>query len=244
MLDIQDKNGNSALLNAINNLEQGQIKIKLIKEMINKFNADYTLQNNDGNNSLIMSAHLGNNDLLGIIFMKMLHDEANSKPIGSKKLSSDDVCKLRNKKSDDVLNVAIRAKSKDCIKMLIEVANMTVTKEHLSLAKESINESNNVYLLVKWFYELQDNEKLNHTGQQSRNNNVMKPTEEVKGKVKEYYIKNKLGSKTQRDYNNTVTSEQMTFENTKVTNRLKDTLENIKFDQSNPKNDKDEIMLM
>lgn len=46
-------------MQAISNLGSGQSKLKLVKEMI-KLNADYTIQNNEGNNALMLSTKIQN----------------------------------------------------------------------------------------------------------------------------------------------------------------------------------------
>ena len=78
-----------------------------------------------------------------------------------------------------------------------------------------------------------ENNHIENNAKQSRNHNVLKSKEEVKGKVKDYIVKDKLGIKTHRNYNNTLSSDLMTFENTKSTNRLKDTLDKINSNINN-----------
>lgn len=230
ILDMQNDLGNTCLMQAIVNMSQGHTKTKLARELI-KLNADFTIQNNEGNNAIMLAAKLGNVDLLNIIILKILNDELNNQLAGKNKMTSTDLFKLKNNQKDDVLDIAIKSKSKDCIVRLIDLANMKITKDHLQLAKEYSTNESKIYPLIKKYYEEQENDTLVDTSKQSRNHNPLKSKEEVKGKVREYYIKDKLGAKTHRNYNNTISSNLLTFENTKSTSRLKDTLEKVHIDK-------------
>jgi hypothetical protein len=68
--------------------------------------------------------------------------------------------------------------------------------------------------------------------------NNIKSTDEIKGKVTDYYIHNKLNSK--RD--NLGSSEAINFEETKSTNRLKNTLEKMTIERDNIKDDRDKLL--
>lgn len=76
---------------------------------------------------------------------------------------------------------------------------------------------------------------------QSRNFNGTKSKEEVKSKVTDYYIKDKLNSKKVREFIMT-TSDQLTFDETKASNRLKDTLEKLTIERDNIKDDRDKLL--
>lgn len=147
------------MLIAILKLSEGSAKIALIKDII-KLDADVSLQNNDGNNAIILSAKLGNAEILGMIIMKILNDELNNKLIGKTLLTTDTVLKMRNRESEDALMVAIRAKSKECISILIDIANIPITREHLYQAKELINDNSKLYSLLKKKYQDQDGKAL------------------------------------------------------------------------------------
>jgi ankyrin repeat protein len=66
ILDIQDNDGNTCLLQAILDLVEGSSKLNLVKEMV-KLDADFTIQNHDGDNALLLAAKIPNPDLLGML---------------------------------------------------------------------------------------------------------------------------------------------------------------------------------
>lgn len=66
ILDIQDNDGNTCLLQAIIDLVEGSSKLNLVKEMV-KLDADFTIQNHEGNNALLLAAKIPNPDLLGML---------------------------------------------------------------------------------------------------------------------------------------------------------------------------------
>ena len=168
--------------------------------------------------------------------MKMLNDELDNKLIGKNVLTSEAVLKLRNKQSEDVLLASIKTKSKECISILTDIANFVITKEHLQQAKEFINDNSKVYSLIKKRYQEQGRKYQSldflatnigsNDKKQSRNYNATKSTEEIKGKVTDYYIKDRLTSK--REYMHS-TVENLNFEETKATSRLKDTQEKLQY---------------
>jgi hypothetical protein len=81
---------------------------------------------------------------------------------------------------------------------------------------------------------LEDNDN-----KQSRNHmNNKKSTDEIKVKVTDYYIHNKLNSK--RDILGS--SEAINFEETKATNTLKNTLEKMTIERDNIKDDRDKLL--
>ena len=71
--------------------------------------------------------------------------------------------------------------------------------------------------------------------------NGTRSKEEIKGKASDYYIKDKLSSKAVREYALS-TSDQLTFDETKATSRLKDTLEKIAIERDHFKDDRDKLM--
>jgi ankyrin repeat protein len=87
-------------------------KLNLVKEII-KLNADFLIQNDEGENALFISAKLGNSDIFGMLIMKMLNDELENKLIGRLKMKSTDVFKMVNNQNEDLLMTAIKSKSKD-----------------------------------------------------------------------------------------------------------------------------------
>lgn len=75
---------------------------------------------------------------------------------------------------------------------------------------------------------------------QSRNLIGAKSTENIKGKVTDYYLKDRLNSK--RDYMHG-TIDHLNFEETKAsTSRLKDTLEKITIERDHIKDDRDKLL--
>ena len=88
-----------------------------------------------------------------------------------------------------------------------------------------------------------DNTKLASDKKQSRNMNGTKSKEEIKGKASDYYIKDKLASKVVREYVLSST-DQLTFDETKATSRLKDTLEKIAVERDHFKDDRDKLLLL
>ena len=88
-----------------------------------------------------------------------------------------------------------------------------------------------MYLGSSW---LEDNDN-----RQSRNHmNNKKPTDEIKVKVTDYYINNKLNSK--RDILGS--NEAINFEETKATITLKNTLEKMTIERDNIKDDRDKLL--
>jgi ankyrin repeat protein len=152
---MQDNLGNTVLMQAIANLSEGSAKINLVKDII-KADADFSVQNKEGNNPIILLSRLGNAEALGMLIMKMLNDELNRKLIGSSLLTTDAIMKMKNNDNEDALMAAIKSKSKECINILIDIANMPITKEHLFQAKELINDNSKVYSLLKRKYHDQD----------------------------------------------------------------------------------------
>jgi hypothetical protein len=71
--------------------------------------------------------------------------------------------------------------------------------------------------------------------------NGTRSKEEIKGKVNDYYIKDKLASKVVREYVLSST-DQLTFDETKATSRLKDTLEKIAIERDHFKDDRDKLL--
>lgn len=142
-------------MQAIYNLSEGSAKINLVKDII-KADADFSIQNKEGNNAITLLSRLGNAEVLGMLIMKMLNDELNRKLIGTSLMTSDAILKMKNAENEDALIAAIKAKSKECINILIDIANITITKEHLFHAKELINDNSKVYSLLKRKYHEQD----------------------------------------------------------------------------------------
>ena len=147
-------------MQAIYNLSEGSAKINLVKDII-KADADFSIQNKEGNNAITLLSRLGNAEVLGMLIMKMLNDELNRKLIGTSLMTSDAILKMKNAENEDALIAAIKAKSKECINILIDIANMTITKEHLFHAKELINDNSKVYSLLKRKYHEQDGNTIN-----------------------------------------------------------------------------------
>lgn len=78
-----------------------------------------------------------------------MNDELNNKLIGKILLNSQAVFKLLNQNNNDVLIEAIRAKSKECISILLDIGNMKILKVHVAEAKNYINGSSKIYRLIK-----------------------------------------------------------------------------------------------
>ena len=147
-------------MQAILDYEKGNMKMSIVKEMIKK-DADFSIQNLRGNNALHICASQGNSDVLGMIVLKMMNDELNNKLIGKILLNSQAVFKLVNQQNDDALIEAIRAKSKECISILLDVGNMKILKIHVTEAKNYINGSSKIYsLIVKRFHYQEGKVKL------------------------------------------------------------------------------------
>jgi ankyrin repeat protein len=121
-----------------------------------KKDADFSIQNKIGNNALMIASQIGNSDILGMAIMKMLNDELNNKLIGKHLLSSKAILKQTNKQGHDILMIAIIAKSKECIGILLDIANMEITKEHLSIAKEFTSDNSKLYNYIKKRFHAQD----------------------------------------------------------------------------------------
>lgn len=155
LLDIPDQNGNTPLNQAIIDLSQGNAKLNLVKEII-KLNADFWIQNDEGENALFISAKLGNSDIFGMLIMKMLNDELDNKLIGRLKMKSSDVFKMVNNINEDLLMTAIKSKSKDCISTLTEIANFSIAKEHVIQAKELLHDNSKLYTYIKKKFQAQD----------------------------------------------------------------------------------------
>lgn len=127
---------------------------------------------------------------------------------------------------------------------------MEITKEHVSNAKEFTSESSKIYSFVKKRFQEQEGIYTNliilgsswledNDSKQSRNHmNNVKSTDEMKGKVTDYYIQNKLNSKRE----NLGSSDAINFEETKATNRLKDTLEKLTIERDTIKDDRDKLL--
>ena len=248
LINISDDQGNTPLVQAILDYGLGNVKIQIVKELI-KRNSDYSITNKNGDNALHISARQKNSNILGMIILKMLNDELNNKTVGKDLLSSQGLLNLQNKSKDDVLIEAINAKSKEWVSILLEVANMQVNKEHISLAKSYRNENSKIYSLLKKYQEQEGNNKNNNflgfkgidnsKNKQSRNHlNGMKSSEEIRGKVTDYFMKNTRGSK--KDLLST--SEAINFEETKATNHLKDTLEKLTIERDIIRDDRDKLL--
>jgi pyocin large subunit-like protein len=61
----------------------------------------------------MLAAEHCNSDILGMIIMKMLNDELENKVIVRDKLKSEAIMKLKNNQEEDVLTIAIMARSKE-----------------------------------------------------------------------------------------------------------------------------------
>lgn len=121
-----------------------------------KKDADFSMQNNKGDNALHLCAKQCNSKVLGIIVLKMLNDELNGKSIGKSMMTSQAVFKLQNNQNADVLTESIHSKSKDCISILVDIGGMKITKAHLAAAKSYINDSSKIYNLLKRRYQAQE----------------------------------------------------------------------------------------
>jgi ankyrin repeat protein len=121
-----------------------------------KKDADFSIQNKIGNNALMIASQIGNSDILGMTIMKMLNDELNNKLIGKHLLSSKAILNQTNKQGHDILMIATMAKSKECIGILLDIANMEITKEHLSIAKEYTSDNSKLYNYIKKRFHAQD----------------------------------------------------------------------------------------
>lgn len=86
----------------------------------------------------------------------MMNDELNNKLIGKILLDSQAVFKLVNQKNNDALFEAIRAKSKECISILLDVGNMKILTAHVAEAKNYINGSSKIYSLIKKRFQNQE----------------------------------------------------------------------------------------
>lgn len=127
---------------------------------------------------------------------------------------------------------------------------MEITKEHVGNAKEFTSENSKIYSFIKKRFQEQEGTYTNfmvlgsswledNDSKQSRNHmNNVKPTDEMKGKVTDYFIQNKLNSKRE----NLGSSEAINFEETKATNRLKDTLEKLTIERDTIKDDRDKLL--
>lgn len=79
----------------------------------------------------------------------------------------------------------------------------------------------------------------NSDKKQSRNHlNGLKSSEEIRGKVTDYFLKAK--NSNQKGF--IATSETINFEETKATNRLKDTLEKLTMERDTIRDDRDKLL--
>jgi len=155
ILDLQDNKGNTCLMQAILDLKETTAKLNLVKEIV-KWNADFSIQNNKGKNALMLAAEHCNSDILGMIIMKMLNDELENKVIVRDKLKSEAIMKLKNNQEEDVLTIAIMARSKEWISILIDIANFTIEKSHVKNAKEYLQNNSKLYGFIKKRYQAQE----------------------------------------------------------------------------------------
>ena len=155
ILDLQDNKGNTCLMQAILDLKETTAKLNLVKEIV-KWNADFSIQNNKGKNALMLAAEHCNSDILGMIVMKMLNDELENKVIVRDKLKSEAIMKLKNNQEEDVLTIAIMARSKEWISILIDIANFTIEKSHVKNAKEYLQNNSKLYGFIKKRYQSQE----------------------------------------------------------------------------------------
>jgi len=155
ILDLQDNKGNTCLMQAILDLKETTAKLNLVKEIV-KWNADFSIQNNKGKNALMLAAEHCNSDILGMIIMKMLNDELENKVIVRDKLKSEAIMKLKNNQEEDVLTIAIMARSKEWISILIDIANFTIEKSHVKNAKEYLQNNSKLYGFIKKRYQSQE----------------------------------------------------------------------------------------
>ena len=146
-------------MQSIYNLVEGSAKVNLVKDIV-KYDADLSIQNKEGNNSIILLSRLGYAEVLGMLIMKMLNDELNKKLIGSTLMTSEAILKMKNLQHEDALMSAIKSKSKEWINILIDIANVNITKEHLAQAKELINDNSKIYSLLKKKHYEQDGNRL------------------------------------------------------------------------------------
>jgi hypothetical protein len=64
--------------------------------------------------------------------------------------------KLKNNQEEDVLTIAIMARSKEWISILIDIANFTIEKSHVKNAKEYLQNNSKLYGFIKKRYQSQE----------------------------------------------------------------------------------------
>lgn len=158
LLDIQDNEGNTPLIQAIIDHSEGSTKSNLIKEMV-KADADPSIQNKEGLNALMVATKLKNAEILGMLVMKMLNDELDNKLIGKNLMTTENVLKMKTEK-DDIISLAIKVKSKECLSILLDIANMKLKKEHVQAARELTNDHSKIYTLLKKRFQEQEGKPL------------------------------------------------------------------------------------
>ena len=130
-----DRRGNSPLHKAIRNNHSNATAEILIA------GADPDASGENGLKAIHLAAMRGNPEILSLVMMTLLERKSNF------------VIEGRAADGEDVLSLAIKSNSLDCVEILVEIAGLKVRKRHILIAKEAGSPS--VWKMLQREYEEQ-----------------------------------------------------------------------------------------